>query len=318
MDENGYFSLGTSVSYVGPLLADAKTIILEVNENMPHTFGEENHIHISQVAGIVENHVMVPTVSNPELSDKDYKIGQTIADIINNGDTLQIGFGAMPNAVMEFLSNHRDLGIYTEMLPDKIVDLYESGAITNQNKSLYKGKSTATFALGTRRLYDFIHENEEILFLPCNVTNDVRNIAQLDHLVSVNSTVEVDFLGQCNSETINGKYYSSSGDQADFTKGVRLTKNGRGIICLYSTAKNDTISKIVPTLPQGAVITTSKNDVDMIVTEFGKAELKAKTIQERTQALINIAHPKFREELAFQATRMGFLPQKNFFFVYQT
>ncbi|MDR7079783.1 acyl-CoA hydrolase [Neobacillus niacini] len=315
MDENGYFSLGTSVSYVGPLLDEAKTIILEVNENMSRTFGEQNLIHISQVTGLIENHVKVHEVGNPELSDKDFTIGQTIADIIKNGDTLQVGIGAMPNAVMEFLKNHRDLGIYTEMLPDKVVDLYECGAITNQNKELYKGKFTATFALGTQRLYDFIHENKNVLMLPCNVSNDIRNIAQLDNLVSVNSTVEVDFLGQCNSETINGKYYSSSGGQADFSKGVRLTKNGRGIICLYSTAKNDTISKIVPTLPQGTVITTSKNDVDIIVTEYGKAELKGKTIQERTKALINIAHPKFREHLTFEATNRGFLPQKNFYSV---
>jgi acyl-CoA hydrolase len=313
MDENGYFSLGTSQSYVGPLVEKAKTIILEVNENMPRTFGEGNQIHINQVTVLTENTVNIPEMPNPKLNEKDYKIGQTIADIIKNGDTLQIGFGSMPNAVMEFLENHRDLGIFTEMLPDKIVDLYKSGAITNQNKTLYKGKTTATFALGTQRLYDFIHENEDILMLPCDVCNDIRTISQIDNLVSVNSTVEVDFIGQCNSETINGKYYSSSGGQGDFTKGVRLSKNGRGIICLYSTVKNDTISKIVPQLPQGAVVTTSKNDVDIIVTEYGKAELKGKTIQERTEALINIAHPKFREQLVHDAIKMGFLPQKNFY-----
>lgn len=191
----------------------------------------------------------------------------------------------MPNAVMEYLKDHRDLGVYTEMLPDKVVDLYEQGVITNANKKIFKGKTTATFALGSKKLYDFMGNNQDILMLTCDVCNDVRNIAQLDNLVSVNTTVEVDFLGQCNSETINGKYYSSSGGQGDFTKGVRLTENGRGIICLYSTTKNDTISKIVPTLPQGAVVTTSKNDVDIIVTEYGKAELKGKTVQERTEAL---------------------------------
>ncbi|WP_227937666.1 acetyl-CoA hydrolase/transferase family protein [Alkalihalobacillus deserti] len=313
IDENGYFSLGTSLSYVASLIDKAKTIILEVNENMPRTFGEQNQIHISQVTALVENDVNIQVLPNPKLNEKDFKIGQTIADIIKNGDTLQIGYGAMPNAVMEFLNDHRDLGVYTEMLPDKIVDLYESGAITNQNKTLYKGKTTATFALGTQRLYDFIHENEDILMIPCDVCNDVRTIAQFDNLVSVNSTVEVDLIGQCNSETINGKYYSSSGGQGDFTKGVRLTKNGRGIICLYSTAKNDSISKIVPKLSQDAVVTTSKNDVDIIVTEYGRAELKGKTIGERVKALINIAHPKFREQLIFDATKKGFLPQKNFY-----
>jgi acyl-CoA hydrolase len=158
-----------------------------------------------------------------------------------------------------------------------------------------------------------MNNNKDILMLPCNITNDLRNLSQLDNLVSVNSTVEVDFLGQCNSETINGTYYSSTGGQADFAKGVRMTENGRGIICLYSTAKNDTISKIVPTLPAGAVVSTHKNDVDIIVTEYGKAVLKGKTVQGRTEALIKIAHPNFREQLTFDAVKRGFLPQKNFF-----
>jgi len=315
MDEEGYFSLGTSVSYVGDLIEKAKTIILEVNQKMPRTFGEQNRIHISQVTALIENDFDLPTLPDPILNEKDTKIGQIIADLIQNGDTLQIGFGSMPNAVMEYLKDHRDLGIYTEMLPDKVVDLYEKGVITNANKKLYKGKTTATFALGSRRLYDFMDNNEDILMLPCQVSNDLRNIAQLDHLVSVNSTVEVDFYGQCNSEVIGGKYYSSTGGQSDFAKGVRMTENGRGIICLYSTAKNDTISKIVPRLSEGAVVSTSKNDVDYIVTEFGKAELRGKTVHERTEALIKIAHPKFREQLTFEAIKKGFLPKKNFFMI---
>ena len=290
----------------------SETIILEVNRNMPRTFGEQNRIHISQVTALVEHDSDLPTLPEPSLSEKDQKIGQTIANLIQNGDTLQIGFGSMPNAVMEFLKGHRDLGIYTEMLPDKVVDLYEKGVITNSNKKIYQGKTTATFALGSKKLYDFIDNNSDILMLPCQVSNDLRNISQLDHLVSVNSTVEVDFLGQCNSETVAGKYYSSTGGQGDFSKGVRMTKHGRGIICLYSTAKKDTISKIVPMLAQGAVVSTSKNDVDIIVTEYGKAELKGKTVQGRTEALINIAHPKFREQLTFDAVKNGFLPKKLF------
>ncbi len=315
MDDEGYFSLGTSVSYIGQLLQDAKSIILEVNQNMPRTFGEQNRVHISQVTALIEHDFDLPSLPEPVMGDKDTKIGQTIAELIQNGDTVQIGFGSMPNAVMEYLKGHRDLGIYTEMLPDKVVDLYEKGVITNSNKKIYKGKTTATFALGSKKLYDFMHNNKDILMLPCQVSNDLRNIAQLDHLVSVNSTVEVDFLGQCNSEIIAGKYYSSTGGQGDFAKGVRMTENGRGIICLYSTAKNDTISKIVPMLSQGAVVTTSKNDVDIVVTEFGKAELRGKTVQERTKTLINIAHPTFREQLTFDAIKRGFLPQRNFFIV---
>lgn len=313
MDAEGYFSLGTSVSYIGPLLSEAKTIILEVNKNMPRTFGEQNRIHINQVKALIENNFELPSLSNPTLSQKDMKIGRTIAELIDNGDTIQIGFGSMPNAVIEYLKGHRELGIHTEMLPDKVVDLYENDCVTNTNKKIFKGKTTATFALGSKKLYDFIDNNQDIMMLPCNVSNDLRNIAQLDNLVSINSTVEIDFLGQCNSEMMNGKYYSSTGGQADFAKGVRLTENGRGIICLYSTAKNDTISKIVSVLPQGAVVTTSKNDVDIVVTEYGKAELKGKTIQARTEALINIAHPKFRDQLIFEAIKRGFLFQKNFF-----
>lgn len=313
MDDEGYFSLGTSVSYLGDLLGSAKTIILEVNKHMPRTFGEQNRIHISQVRALVEHDFELPSVANPVLTDKDMKIGKTIAELINDGDTVQIGFGSMPNAVIEYLSGHKDLGIHTEMLPDKVVDLYEQGVITNRKKKIFTGKSTATFAYGSKRLYDFMNNNEDFLMLPCNITNDLRNLARLDNLVSVNSTVEVDFLGQCNSETINGTYYSSTGGQADFAKGVRMAENGRGIICLYSTAKNDTISKIVPTLPAGAVVSTHKNDVDIIVTEYGKAELKGKTVQGRTEALIKIAHPAFREQLTFDAVKRGFLPQKNFF-----
>ena len=176
--------------------------------------GNNNRIHISRVTALIENNVELPSLPEPILNERDNRIGQTITELIQNGDTIQIGFGSMPNAVMEYLKGHRDLGIYTEMLPDKVVELYESGAITNSNKKIYKGVSTATFALGSRKLYDFMNNNKEIMMLPCEVSNDLRNIARLDHLVSVNSTVEVDFLGQCNSETIGGNilfFYGRSG-----------------------------------------------------------------------------------------------------------
>lgn len=313
MDERGYFSLGTNCDYTATLLGDAKLILLEVNENMPRTFGD-NQIHISQVSALIENTADLPELPEPTISDNDVKIGRTISELIRNGDTLQIGFGAIPNAVMDFLTEHRDLGIFTEMLPDKVVDLYQSGVITGRNKALYPGKMTTTFALGSQRLYDFMHENQNLLMLPVDVSNDIRVISQIEQMVSINATVEVDFLGQCNSETIGGRYYSSTGGQSDFAKGVRLAKQGRGIICLHSTAKNETISKIVPTMPPGAAVTTSKNDVDTIVTEYGVAELKGKTIRERTEALIAIAHPKFREELEFTARKMGYLiaPRTSF------
>ncbi len=306
MDENGNFSLGTNCDYISSLLNKSKLILLEVNENMPRTCGD-NSIHLSQATAVVEHHVELPLLAEPVISADDEKIGRQIAEIIRDGDNLQIGFGAIPSAVMSFLQGHKNLGIFTEMLPDAVVDLYKAGIITNSNKTLHPGKMTTTFALGSRKLYDFLHENQDVLFLPVTWTNDIRIIAQIEQLVSINATVEVDFLGQCNSETIGGNYYSSTGGQSDFAKGARLAKDGRGIICLHSTAKGGTISKIVPTLPPGAVASTSKNDVDMIVTEFGVASLKGKTIRERTCALIDIAHPKFREELEFQARKMGYL-----------
>lgn len=306
MDPDGCFSIGTNCDYIGTLIDDAKLILLEVNEYMPRTYGK-NVIHISQVTALVENHVELPLLPEPQITENDAKIGRLIADIIHDGDNLQIGFGAIPNAVMNFLQGHQNLGVFTEMLPDKAVDLYRAGVITGANKAVYPGQMTTTFALGSRKLYDFLHENQDVLFLPVSWTNDVRIISQIDNLVSINSTVEVDFLGQCNSETVGGSYYSSTGGQADFARGARLAKNGRGIICLHSTAKNGTISKIVPTLHPGSVVTTSKNDVDMIVTEYGVARLKGKAIRERTRALIDIAHPKFREELEFQARKMGYL-----------
>lgn len=307
MDESGNFSLGTSPSYVASLVEEAKTIILEVNKHMPRTFGEKNTIHISEVAALIENDVDLPTLPSPKLSDKDLEIGKIIAEMVNDGDTVQIGFGSMPNAVMEYLMDKRNLGIHSEMLPDKIVELYEKGVVNNKYKTTYPTKTVSTFAIGSKRLYEFMDNNRDILMLPCDVTNDIRNIAQINNLRAVNSSVEVDFLGQCNSEMVKGTYYSSTGGQADFTKGVRLAKNGRGIICLYSTAKRDEISTIVPDLALGSAVSTSKNDIDTIVTEYGKAELIGKSIQERTEALIKIAHPKFRDDLRRSAIEKNFI-----------
>ena len=306
MDEQGYFSLGTNCDYTADLASESRAVLLEVNEYMPRTFGK-NQIHISQVTALIENNVPLPALPEPAVSENDVQIGRLIADLIGDGDTLQIGFGAIPNAVMDFLQDHRDLTIFTEMLPDKVVDLYRAGVISGRHNALAPGKMTTTFALGSSKLYEFMHENRDLAMMPVDETNDLRIIAAHDSIVSINATVEVDFLGQCNSETIGGRYYSSTGGQSDFAKGVRMAKNGRGIICLHSTAKRGAISKIVPVLPPGATVTTSKNDVDMIVTEFGCAQLKGKTIRERTLALIGIAHPAFRDELLFEARKMGYL-----------
>ena len=193
------------------------------------------------------------------------------------------------------------------MLTDGIAELAKNGVITGARKKTNPGKIIASFAFGTKKLYDFIHLNKDIEFRPVNYTNDPRNIAKEDNIVSINATTEIDFYGQCASETIGGKYYSSTGGQADFAIGVQFAKNGKGFICTHSTAKNETISRIRPSLAPNSVVTTSKNDVEYVVTEYGVARLKGKSLSERTKALISLAHPKFREELLFEAKKMGIL-----------
>ncbi|RYG73340.1 acetyl-CoA hydrolase/transferase family protein [Lentibacillus lipolyticus] len=307
MDDKGYFSLGTNADHITAMLPYAETILLEVNEHMPRTYGE-NQIHISDVTAVIEHHQPIPEAPTaPPQSEKDKLIGEHVASLIKNGDTLQIGFGSIPNAIIDNLKDYRNLSIHTEMIPEKIISLYESGAVTNENNPFRKGKMTATFAYGTRALYDFLHENEGVYMLPVNKTNHVGRLHEVENLVTVNAGVEVDFLGQVNSEMVGGTYWSSTGGQSDFQLASHLSEGGRGVICMHSTAKDDTISKIVPTLQPGTPVTASKNDVDYIVTEYGVARLRGKTIRERTRALIDIAHPKFREELMSEVKRMAYM-----------
>jgi acyl-CoA hydrolase len=305
MDEHGYFSLGTEADYVSSFIGKVP-FFLEVNKRMPRTFGE-NQIHISQIEGYIHADYPLYEVPIPPLTDKDLRIGSFIVEQIENGSTIQVGIGAIPNAVISLLRNHKNLGIHTELVSDGVIDLVESGVVNGIEKVTNPGKIVTTFALGTQKLYDFLHENPAIEFLPVEVVNDPREIAKEDKMVSINATSEVDFYGQCASETIGGNYYSSTGGQADFAQGASLAKKGKSFICLHSTAKGGTISRISTHLTAGSVVTTSKNDVDRIVTEYGVAELRGKSIAQRTKALIDIAHPKFREELMYEARQMGFL-----------
>lgn len=305
MDEDGYFSLGAAADYTAYFIGKAPFVI-QVNNHVPRTNGV-NKIHISQVAGFIRHDQPLHELPNIPVSDIDKKIASYVAERIDDGATLQVGIGGIPNAVVGLLKDHRDLGIHTEMLTDGVYELVQQGVVTGAKKNTHPGKIIATFALGSKNLYDFMDQNNGIEMLTVDQVNDPRNIAKEDNMVAINATTEVDFYGQCASETIGGKYYSSTGGQADFGTGVRFAKNGKGFICLYSTAKNDTISKIKPILTPGSVVTTSKNDVDYIVTEYGIAQLKGTSISERTKALINIAHPKFREELTFEAKKLDFL-----------
>jgi acyl-CoA hydrolase len=304
-NRHGYFSLGTNCDYTASLIGDVP-FFLESNAQMPRTFGA-NQLHISQVVGwtevdypLVEAHSVIPT-------DADKTIAGYVAERIPDGATIQAGIGGMPNALLGMLTDHRDLGIHTELLSDGVIDLVEAGVITGTRKVLRRGKIVTTLALGSKRLYDFLHENSSVDFAPVDWVNDPRVIARQPSFVAINATTEVDLYGQCASETVAGRYYSSSGGQYDFSRGAMYSEGGQGFIVLQSTTRNGSMSKIRPTLTPGSVVTTSKNTVDKIVTEFGIAEMRGRTIRERAQQLIGIAHPHFRDELSAEARTLGLI-----------
>jgi acyl-CoA hydrolase len=305
MDRHGYFSLGTSCDYAAPFIGRAP-FFLEVNARMPRTFGR-NQIHVSQVTGWTE--VDRPLVEIPPSAPSpiDERIAAHVADRIPNGATIQAGIGSIPSALLAGLSGHRDLGVHTELLSDGLIDLIERGVVTGTRKTLVPGKVITTFALGTQRLYDFLHENPAVEFLPVDYVNDPRVIAEEDCFVSINATTEVDLVGQCASETINGRYWSSSGGQADFARGAMYSRNGRAFVVLPSTAARGTVSRIRVALTSGSMVTTLKNTVDHVVTEYGVADMRGRSISQRAEGLIAIAHPHFQDELTRDAKAMGYL-----------
>jgi len=304
-DRHGYFSLGVSADYTSSFIGRGR-FFLEVNPNMPRTFGR-NQIHISQVEGWTISERSLVEVPPPPIDAADHAIAQHVAERIPNGACVQTGIGAIPNAIMSALADHRDLGVHTELISDGLVDLVERGAVNGVRKLHNRTKLVGTFALGTKRLYDFLHENTAVELWSARYVNDPRLIARERSFVSINATLSVDFLGQCASETIGGHYYSSSGGQVDFARGALYSDGGQGFMVLSSTAKGGAISRIVPQLAAGDAITNSKNTVDKVVTEFGVAELRGKTIRERTQALIDIAHPAHREFLTSEAHRLTYI-----------
>ena len=306
MDEHGNFSLSLSADYTMAAIAAARAVVLEVNPNVPFASGD-CLIHISQVAAVVESSEPILEVGLPEIGPVQQTIGKYVADMIPDGSTLQIGYGGIPDAVVMQLTHKRDLGIHTEMIGDGIMTLVEAGVVTNRQKNFMPGKMVATFALGSKKLYQFMHKNPAVEMHPVNFTNDPYIAGQNDNLHAINATMQIDFMGQCGSESLGFSPYSGTGGQTDFVRAANRSKGGKAFIVLPSTAKNDTISRISPTLSPGTHLSTSKNDINYVVTEFGVAQLRGKTAHQRCEALIRIAHPNFREELRDAARKMKLL-----------
>lgn len=302
-DKHGFVSLGLSVTYEQEMIENAGLCILEVNPNIPRTLGD-TAVHISQVNYFVENSIPMPELPVVPSSEKDLTIGGYIAELVEDGSTIQLGIGGIPNAVAQGLMTKKDLGIHTEMFTDGMVDLFYAGAVNNKKKSLHPGKMVATFALGSKKLYDFIDDNPCVQLLRGSYTNDPYVIGRNSKMVSINTTLEMDLTGQCCSESIGAMQFSGTGGQADTAIGAQLSPGGKSIIALYSTAKSDTISKIVPTLTPGAAVSLQRNDVDYVVTEYGVAEMRGTSVRERVKRLIGIAHPAFRAQLQEEAARL--------------
>lgn len=294
MDRNGWFTFGTSNDYATTVARTAKRLIVEVNPNMPRVFGE-SLLHISEVDAIVENETPLFEAAYPDAGAEDETIATIVADLIPHGACIQMGIGTLPNAVCAKLEGHRDLGIHTELMTPALARLIQCGAVTNRLKTTYRGRSVFTFAMGDRAFYDFLDDNPSMHSGPVQVVNDPRHISKNDHVVSVNATLQIDLGGACNSEHMLGRQYSGSGGQLDFVRGASASKGGKSIIACHSTAKDGTVSRIVPQL-QGPV-TTPRNDTHIVVTEYGWVDLKGKSLRERAEALIGIAHPKFRDAL---------------------
>ena len=316
-DKHGFISLSTSNTYEKKMIEAADISILEINPNYPRTFGDLE-IHYSEIDYLIEADYAVPALPDVEPNEKDLKIGAYIAELINDGDTLQLGIGGIPNAVAAALKDKKDLGIHTEMMTSGMVDLIESGVITGKKKSLHQNKHVATFALGNKKLYDFIDNNPSVMILNGKYVNDPAVIGLNDNMVSINTALEVDLSGQVASESIGHIQFSGTGGQADTAVGAQKAKNGRSFIALYSTAmvKNSETgireekSKIVPFLKHGAIVSLSRNDVDMIVTEYGVAHLRGTNVKERILRLIEICHPDFREDILEEAHELGLIYDK--------
>lgn len=306
MDSHGYFSLGCIGSYSEAMIDKAKRIFVEVNEKQPRAL-TAIQLHVSQVDAIVENTHDLPTLPSPVLDETSITIGNIIAEQICDGACIQLGIGAIPDATGMALKAKHDLGIHTEMFTSSMVDLIECGAVNNSKKQIHRGKTVTTFAFGSQKIYDYINDNPAFEILPVDYVNDPNVICQNDNFISINAALEVDLFGQACAESVGTKHMSGSGGQIDYVRGACQSKGGKSFIAFTSTAKGGTISKIKSTLTEGAIVTTSKNDVDYIVTEYGLAHLRGQSLASRAKQLIAIAHPDFRDELTFEAKKRGIL-----------
>lgn len=295
-DEHGYCSYGVEVGVTKSAAESAGMVIAEVNPHMPRTLGD-SFIHVNQIDYFIDVDYHLPEVHPEPPSPVQDRIANHIAELIPDAATLQLGIGGIPDAVLRQLTNHKNLGIHTELFSDGVMQMIEAGVITCAAKNLHTGKVVAGFVLGTQNLYNYINDNPVFELHPTEYVNDPFIIAQNDRMVSINSAIEVDLTGQVCADSIGNQFYSGVGGQVDFVRGAARSKGGKTFIALPSTAKDGTISRIVPMLKSGAGVTTSRNDVHFVATEYGVADLYGRSVSERTMALINIAHPNFRDEL---------------------
>lgn len=304
-DEQGFCSYGVSADYTQPAAECAKVVIAQINNNVPRTGGAK--IHLDAIHFIVEHDEPLIELTPPKIGEVEKAIGENVAGLIQDGATLQLGIGAIPDAVLLFLKDKKDLGIHSEMFSDGVVVLAEAGVITNRKKTVNPGKFMATFLMGTKKLYDFANNNPDVELQSVDYINDPYVVGQHENMISINSALQVDLMGQVNAEMIGSRQFSGVGGQVDFIRGASRSLNGKSIIALPSTASGGKISRITCELDRGAAVTTSRNDIHYVVTEYGVADLRGKSLRERAKALIAISHPDFRNKLTAEAKEKGLM-----------
>jgi len=305
-DDHGFCSFGVEVGTTKPAAESARIIIAEVNRQMPRTLGD-SFIHVGRLHHIIEVNYPLPEAPQGGSSERHLQVGQHIAEMIPDGATLQMGIGSIPDAVLQNLGNHKDLGVHTELFSDGVIDMVEAGVITCARKTFHPGKIISGFLFGSQQIYKFAHNNPLIEMHPTDYVNDPFNIAQNEKMVAINSALQVDLTGQVCADSIGPRMFSGVGGQVDFIRGAARSKGGLPIVAFLSTAKQDTISRIVPMLSQGAGVVTTRNDVHYVVTEYGVASLYGRTVRQRAKELINIAHPRYRDELKAAGQELGYL-----------